>query len=108
MSATFRLLGILKNVIKNPGNFAAGGLAYLPEPVLYVRGIGDNYDSVPGYDLPTVSKPIYLPIREQQAKDIAEQCVQAPYGRGEKTIVDTSVRKTWQLDPSYFSIDNRA
>ena len=31
---------------------------------------------------------------------------QAPFGRGEDTIVDTSVRRTWQLPPMQFSINN--
>ena len=47
-----------------------------------------------------------LPLGEAQAKDLIELASRAPYGKGDKTIVDTSVRCTWQLDPAQFSINN--
>jgi len=31
---------------------------------------------------------------------------QAPFGHGDKTIVDTSVRDTWELDASKFNLKN--
>ena len=85
------LFETLKNV-KKPGSFAAGGSAVLPLPALKINGL---------------SGQIGLPLTEFQAKDIAKKCSQAPFGRGEKTIVDTSVRKTWQLNPTQFSIENK-
>ena len=63
----------------------------MPLPALRVEGI---------------SAQIGLPLTEAQAKAITEKCSQAPFGRGERTIVDTSVRRTWQLDPSQFDIRN--
>ena len=42
-----------------------------------------------------------------QVKAIIESASQAPFGRGEATIVDTSVRNTWQLSPSQFTINSR-
>lgn len=47
-----------------------------------------------------------LPLGESHVKSIIESATQAPFGRGEETIVDTSVRKTWQLSPSQFTIKN--
>ena len=41
-----------------------------------------------------------------QAKAIIAACAQAPFGRGQETIVDTTVRSTWELDPSQFTITN--
>ena len=41
-----------------------------------------------------------------QAKDLKKLCEQAPYGKGEKTLVDTSVRRVWRLTPSQFSLRN--
>ena len=49
---------------------------------------------------------IGLPLSETQAKAIINAATQAPFGRGEDTVVDTSVRRTWQLDPTDFSIGN--
>lgn len=31
---------------------------------------------------------------------------QAPYGRGEATVVDTDVRRVWQLEPDQFRLEN--
>ncbi|QPC64658.1 hypothetical protein HYE67_006889 [Fusarium culmorum] len=40
---------------------------------------------------------VALPLGESQAR-------QAPFGKGADTFVDTSVRNTWELDPSQFTI----
>ena len=69
--------------IERPGNFATAGVI---EPCflgLEITGAG----------------LIGLPINENQAQAIIKQCYQAPYGRGEATLLDTSVRCTWQLEP---------
>ena len=96
-----RLLEILRNV-KNPGSFAAGGIAPdLPNSVLHIKGISKEVICT------VMPKPIHLPIHEQQAKELIEKCSRAPYGRGEKTVLDTSVRRTWQLNPSEFTIVSR-
>lgn len=50
--------------------------------------------------------PISLPISNIQAMEIIKYCTKAPYGKGEETIVDESVRKTWQLEPSNFRLTN--
>ena len=49
---------------------------------------------------------IHLPLQEAQAKQIIAKARQAPYGKGSETIVDTSVRNTWELDPSQFRLTN--
>ena len=79
--------------VKRPGSFAAGGTVQLPFPALQISGI---------------SEKIGLPINSLQVGKVVEKCSRAPFGRGEDTIVDTSVRNTWQLNPSQFSIGNRA
>ena len=48
-----------------------------------------------------------LPLGESQAKRVIARCSQAPFGRGEETLVDTSVRLTWQLNPDHFTIGNQ-
>ena len=42
---------------------------------------------------------ISFPIPHSQIRDIINSAERAPYGRGGKTILDTSVRNTWQLAP---------
>ena len=50
--------------------------------------------------------PVGLPLTAKQAKDLKKQAEQAPYGKGEKTLVDTSVRRVWRLSPDRFSLTN--
>lgn len=47
---------------------------------------------------------IAMPLQEAQARLIIDKARQAPYGRGEETVVDTSVRNTWELDASQFEL----
>jgi predicted 2-oxoglutarate/Fe(II)-dependent dioxygenase YbiX len=48
--------------------------------------------------------PISLPLTPEQAQALKSRCEQAPYGKGEKTIVDTSVRRVWRLKPARFTL----
>ncbi|KAG6360927.1 hypothetical protein INS49_011995 [Diaporthe citri] len=51
---------------------------------------------------------IPLPLVTRDADTIKSKCEQAPFGRGDDTVVDESVRKTWQLDSSLFRCSNPA
>ena len=79
--------------ITSPGTFATGGMCSMPLPGL----------AIPGALTDTV---LGLPLCEWQAKQVKDMCTLAPYGKGTKTIVDTAVRNTWQLNPDQFRIDN--
>ena len=94
--------------VKSPGSFATSGV--LPDPTLsglYVHNVGS----------------IGLPLQEAQAKAIIGASHQAPFGQGNfnlsfmrnytnvylsghRTIVDNSVRKTWELNPDRFELRN--
>lgn len=75
------------------GSFATYGvLSHPANPGLYVHGLGI----------------IGLPLSERLAVELAGISHQAPFGKGSKTIVDTTVRKTWELDPSQFELRNPA
>jgi len=47
-----------------------------------------------------------LPLADRDAKGIAAICKQSPFGKGDHTVVDTSVRKTWEIDASEFVCGN--
>jgi len=47
-----------------------------------------------------------LPLGKTQARKLIKQCRQAPYGKGTETLVDTDVRRTWELDPDQFQLTN--
>ncbi|KAI1111454.1 hypothetical protein F5Y14DRAFT_425065 [Nemania sp. NC0429] len=51
---------------------------------------------------------INLPLDPAQVSVIRGASRQAPFGRGEQTLVDTSVRSTWELNASQFRIANPA
>ena len=85
------IVDTLKSV-KRPGLYAAGGEATMPLPAISLTGEADTM--------------LGLPLCEAQAKHLIEIASRAPFGRGEETIVDTSVRCTWQLSPTQFSITN--
>jgi hypothetical protein len=46
---------------------------------------------------------IGLPLSSREAKHVIDRCVQAPFGQGERTLVDTNVRDTWEMDASQVS-----
>ena len=83
------IVDTLKSV-KRPGVYAAGGEATMPIPAISLIGEANTM--------------LGLPLCEAQAKHLIEIASRAPFGRGEETIVDTSVRCTWQLSPTQFSI----
>ena len=59
----------------------------------------------PGLDVSGVG-PVSLPLTQSSVNEIIKICEQAPFGKKEKTIVDKSVRNTWQLSPSHFQFTN--
>ncbi len=75
------LLKMLQNV-QRPGDFYAAGSREIFAPRLEVEGIG----------------PISLPLSVAQAEQLVCVAERAPYGKGEETLVDTEVRRTWQID----------
>lgn len=68
--------------VNRPGDFYATGTIDVFLPQLDVTGVG------------RIALPL-LPVQAEQLVAIAEQ---APYGRGYETLVDTEVRRTWQID----------
>ncbi|KAL3253155.1 hypothetical protein ABHI18_009682 [Aspergillus niger] len=61
--------------------------------------------AIPGLNIAGLGN-IRLPVSADDAKAIIQCCDRSPYGKGSETLVDESVRKTWQLDPGQFSLQN--
>ena len=73
------------------GSFAASSkIASVPNPGLYVHGLG----------------LIGMPLTVHDARRLAQASHQAPFGQGTETIVDTTVRKTWELNANQFELRN--
>jgi hypothetical protein len=78
--------------VKRPGDFFVSGSLETPMPTIDVEGVGILSFPVPG----------------AQVKAIIRQAVRAPYGRGEATILDTSVRKVWQVSASSMRVRGKS
>jgi hypothetical protein len=53
-------------------------------------------------------RPIGLPLSPNDGEALAKLGRQAPFGNKEQTVIDTSVRRTWELDTSEFRLENPA
>ena len=78
--------------IDRPGAFCTSGNVAVVLPGLEVDKLG----------------PIGLPLMVKQAEELKRHCEQAPYGKGEETLVDSKVRRVWRLTPEHFSLTNPA
>lgn len=52
--------------------------------------------------------PLSFPVPDEQVARLIEAAERAPYGRGEETVLDTSVRKVWQIAPSAVEISGKS
>jgi 2OG-Fe(II) oxygenase superfamily len=87
---TADLAALLATVVR-PGDFFTAGTAELLAPSLRVDGVG----------------PVALPLLPMQAEQLIAVAQQAPYGRGEQTLIDPTVRRTWQISPDRVHIEGR-
>ncbi|KAL9005009.1 MAG: hypothetical protein Q9188_002190 [Gyalolechia gomerana] len=51
---------------------------------------------------------VRLPLSEEDAKTLVRASQKAPFGKGNQTLVDESVRKTWQIDAGEIQFLNQA
>ena len=82
-------LPTLLSTVRTPGDFCTAGTIELALPRLTVHGVG----------------PVALPLLAQQTKELIAVADRAPYGRGVQTLVDTSVRRTWQIGAERVKIE---
>lgn len=84
------LAGVL-GTVRRPGDFYVSGRQEIFAPSITVDGVG----------------AVSLPLLAQQAVQLAAVAEQAPYGRGPETLVDTEVRRTWQIGAEHVHIGGR-
>ncbi|KAF9256205.1 hypothetical protein L218DRAFT_950169 [Marasmius fiardii PR-910] len=63
-----------------------------PNPALYLEDLGT----------------IGLPLSSREAKAVIAKSIQAPFGQGERTVVDKEVRDTWEMDVSKVKFEEPA
>ena len=91
MSSITTDLAEILSTIQRPGNFYTAGTIETFAPQLQVEGIG----------------PIALPLLPVQVEQLVAVSEQAPYGRGEETLVNPNVRRTWQINADKIRIKGR-
>jgi predicted 2-oxoglutarate/Fe(II)-dependent dioxygenase YbiX len=86
-----RLAALLAGV-ERAGDFFVQGSLDAPIPRVDIDGVG----------------VLSFPVPTSQIEAVIKRAHRAPYGRGEHTIVDTSVRNAWQLDSADVRIGGKA
>jgi hypothetical protein len=76
--------------VDRPGDFYTAGDLPLTMPGLVVEGLG----------------ALRLPLGKAQARKLIGYCRHAPYGKGTQTLVDTAVRRVWELDAQHLEFTN--
>ncbi|MHA3774950.1 2OG-Fe(II) oxygenase [Verrucomicrobiota bacterium sgz303538] len=75
--------------VEHPGDYFVSGASETPLPTLKVSDVGT----------------VAFPVPPSQARDLIDASAEkAPYGRGDQTFVDETVRKVWQISPEKISI----
>ena len=91
MSSITKEFGELLRTVRRPGDFYVSGCIELLAPRLEIEGVGQ------------ISLPL-LPIQAKQLVAVAER---APFGRGAETVLDTEVRRTWQIAAGHVKIGGK-
>jgi hypothetical protein len=73
--------------ITGTGRFHAAGAEPFFLPGLHIEGLGE----------------VAFPLPVSQAKEIIALSEAAPFGKGDRTVFDESVRKCWQIDAASFA-----
>ncbi|NDZ18985.1 hypothetical protein C7T35_21950 [Variovorax sp. WS11] len=81
----------LLRTVRTPGDYYATGACAIPLPRLEVAGVG----------------AIALPLLSVQAGQLIGVAERAPYGRGQETLIDTEVRRTWQINAERVLIEGK-
>lgn len=77
--------------IKGSGKFVTSHTADFVFPGLSIEGLGE----------------VSFPINDMGAKALIDVARKAPFGMGSNTIVDETVRKTWEIDAAELRFNNR-
>jgi len=78
--------------VERAGDFFVNGTVEIPLPKVEIAGVG----------------VLSFPVPDAQTQQLIQQATRAPYGRGEDTILDESVRKVWQLTPEKVRIGGKS
>lgn len=81
----------LLDTIKGSGAFCSNGVCDFVLPGLHIAGIDEE---------------ISFPLHKTQIEKLISVAHKAPFGKGSETVLDTSVRNTWEIDASKITFHN--
>jgi len=84
------ILAILGS-INSAGSFSSSGTFDFITPGLKVKEFGE----------------IGFPFNKTQAKELIKFAKKAPFGKGSETVLDENIRKSWAIDASQISFNNK-
>ena len=84
----FEHLEELLSSVEHPGDFHVHGREFAPMPKLEVEEVG----------------ALSFPVPDVQVRALIRTAERAPYGKGEDTLVDRTVRDCWQIDANRIRI----
>jgi len=88
------LTGLIEilDAVERPGDYCCSGAAETAPPLLNVDGAG----------------LVSFPVPPEQARSLIKGAAEkAPYGRGDETLIDESVRKVWQIPPEKIHLSGK-
>lgn len=92
MTTITRDLARILSTIRCHGDFYATGTSEIAMPSLEIDGVGR----------------ISLPLIPVQAEELIAIAARSPFGRGEETLIDIDVRRTWQIQADHVHISGRS
>ncbi len=89
---TITHLSDLLQSVDRPGDYCVGGKLYVPMPRITLDRVG------------TLS----FPVPQVQIDALIDVAERAPYGKGTRTLLDTTVRDCWQIDADQVRVTGSA
>lgn len=91
MSSISNELYQILQTVNCPGDFYVKGTLETFPPLVEVEGVGR----------------VALPLLPMQVDALIKASERAPYGRGQETLIDTDVRRTWQIDAGRITLGGK-
>ncbi len=90
MENVFEQISTVLNNVKGDTNFVSTGTVSFIIPGLTIDGVGE----------------VGFPLQKEMAEKIIQQAHSAPFGKGAETLVDKTIRNTWEIDKELVNFSN--
>jgi len=90
MDHIFEQIADVLNNVKGDTNFVSTGVVSFIIPGLIINGVGE----------------VGFPLQKEIAKKIIQEAHDAPFGKGAETLVDKTIRNTWEINADKVKFSN--